>query len=499
MSALISSGISPLDERLGGFVPRRTYVVSGSPGAGKSLACLEFLYAALDQGESAAILTHDDPQDLIAQAAYLGLDLDGPLREERFVLVRFQLDFARRFSRQLSPEGAFEELRRLLGTRLHSRLAIDSIAPFLEAGAAAGAGIAAAMQFLDEYGATTMVTYPGDLAAVYDRRLEPLLQRAAAIVHLAAEGDRSGRMEIRKVRFPAASTAPVHFRIAPGVGFETTADRLRRRASDTRAEGPARVLFLTLADDVPDEIVAPLRRAYDVAVRRGVVTAFHDLASDRTDAILIDVRRDTLDDALGLVRQVRSAGGLAPIALVSRFTMRWHDRARALRAGADEFITGDFHPEELRVRVESLLRRGNHAAPLSVDAADDTAAVRQPTGADATPAPLDEEGFRRVLRVHMTEDRLPLFTVVSARSPAGDARHLAQVALGCIRADSGDLVGVVDGWVAIYLHSARRKDVARFVERLRECWRHAGQHDLDLDVATYPADDAKITRLLGAA
>ena len=85
MSDLIASGVSPLDERLGGFVPRRTYLVCGSPGAGKSVACLEFLNGALERGESAALLTHDDPQDVIAQAAFLGLDLDRPLREEQFV------------------------------------------------------------------------------------------------------------------------------------------------------------------------------------------------------------------------------------------------------------------------------------------------------------------------------------------------------------------------------------------------------------------------------
>lgn len=499
MSQLFPSGIAPLDERLGGLVPSRTYVVSGSPGAGKSVACLEFLHAAIEKDESAAILTHDDPQDLIAQAEFLGLDLDRAIREEKFILVRYQLDFARRFSRQLSPDVAFEELRRLLGGRSHSRLAIDSIAPFLEAGGAAGAGIAAAMRFFEEYGATTIVTYPGDLAAVYDRRLEPLFQRAAAIVHLASEGDRAGRIEIRKVRFPAASTAPIEFRIRPGVGFVTAEGAMRRRASDSRKDGPRRVLFLTLADDVPDELLAPLRTTYDLAVRRGVVTAFQDLAGDRSDVILIDVRRDTLDDALSLVRQLRAAGGLAPIALLSRFTMRWQDRARAIRAGADEFVTGDFHPEELCLRVESLLRRGHHPAPLSVDIDADSAVVRQPTGDGDTPTPLDEHDFRQVLRVHMAEDQLPLFTLISARPGGGDTQRLSDVALRCVRAESGDLVGLVDGRVAIYLHSARRKDVSRFVERLREAWQRAAQDDLDIDVASYPADDKKVAQLVGAA
>jgi hypothetical protein len=179
--------------------------------------------------------------------------------------------------------------------------------------------------------------------------------------------------------------------------------------------------------------------------------------------------------------------------------MRWHDRARALRAGADEFMAGDFHPEEVRMRVESLLRRGHHAAPLPAEREEETAVVRQPTGGGALPTPLDEEGFRRVLRVHMAEDRLPLFTVVSVRPAGGDTGRLSEVALRCVRVDSGDLVGVVDGRVAIYLHSARRKDVTRFVERLRERWHHTAQDELELDVASYPTDDAKVTSMFGAA
>ena len=151
------------------------------------------------------------------------------------------------------------------------------------------------------------------------------------------------------------------------------------------------------------------------------------------------------------------------------------------------------------MRVESLLRRGHHAAPLLLDGEENTAAVRQPTGAGAAPTPLDEEGFRRGLQVHMAEDRLPLFTIVSARPAAGDTQRLAEVALGCVRADDGDLVGIIDGRVAIYLHSARRKDVTHFLERLRESWRRTAQDDVEMEAASYPSDDEKVTHLFGAA
>src|SRR6478672_6418019 len=128
----IRSGIDLLDERLGGLQSGRTYVLTGAPGTGKTVACLEFLFAGISEGEKVAMLTVDDPSD------FLGIDLDDALRREQLVLLRYQLDFARRFSRAISPELAFEEFRRLLGTEPPTRLVIDSIAPFLEAGHASG-------------------------------------------------------------------------------------------------------------------------------------------------------------------------------------------------------------------------------------------------------------------------------------------------------------------------------------------------------------------------
>src|SRR5207237_2560327 len=123
------------------------------------------------------------------------------LVEERLVLLRYQLDFMRRFARASSPDLAFAELRTLLGGCLPQRVAIDSIAPIVDAGTAAGGAVLAPLEFLDGCGATALVTYPGDFAGRYARRLEPLVQRAGAVLHPSAARDRAGVLEIRKVRF----------------------------------------------------------------------------------------------------------------------------------------------------------------------------------------------------------------------------------------------------------------------------------------------------------
>lgn len=492
---MIPSGIAPLDDRLGGLVPRRTYVLTGAPGTGKTVACLQFLGAALDAGEPAVLLTTDDPTDIVAQGQYLGIDLDRQLADERLVLLRFQLDFTRRFARAPVPEIAFEELRQLIGERAPARVVIDSVAPFLEASAASGAGIQALMAFLDSLGATSLVTYPADLAGLYDRRLEPLVQRAAAIVHFSCERDRGNRIELRKVRYAVSSTAPIAFVVKPGVGIAGVDESQRRRANDVSVEDARKILVVDTARSLPDDLIAGLRTRYDVTVRSTVASAFAELASG-VGAVLLEVRRDSVNDALTLVRELRRAGSSAPVIFVSQFTLRADDRARALRAGADEFVTGDLHPSEFIARLEASIVRGHAPRPLS-DV--EVPLVVQPSADGRTYELLDAHAFRNAVTAHMAGDQVPFFTIVSLRpTVGGTALQLGELAMRRLRLESGDLAGYVDNGIAIYLHSARRKDVHPFTERVREEWRRAGNGELEVVVASYPAEEDQVVALLTA-
>ena len=69
----ISSGITALDERLGGLQAGRYYLLTGSPGSGKSSACLHFIAEGLRNGESCAILTQENADDMFAQARFIVL------------------------------------------------------------------------------------------------------------------------------------------------------------------------------------------------------------------------------------------------------------------------------------------------------------------------------------------------------------------------------------------------------------------------------------------
>lgn len=75
----VSSGVWGLDEVLGGgLIARRSYMVRGGPGSGKTILGYHFLQAALAQGESTLAITFGESEgELRRNAELLGFTLDG--------------------------------------------------------------------------------------------------------------------------------------------------------------------------------------------------------------------------------------------------------------------------------------------------------------------------------------------------------------------------------------------------------------------------------------
>ncbi len=67
---------------------------------------------------------------------------------------------------------------------------------------------------------------------------------------------------------------------------------------------------------------------------------------------------------LDLIRKLRQQERQFPI-LILTARAEWQDKVEGLEAGADDYLTKPFHPEELKARVSALLRRSaGHAQPL---------------------------------------------------------------------------------------------------------------------------------------
>lgn len=62
-----------------------------------------------------------------------------------------------------------------------------------------------------------------------------------------------------------------------------------------------------------------------------------------------------------MLRQWRAEGLATPV-LILTARGSWAERIEGLKAGADDYLSKPFHPEELHLRVQSLLRRSHGQA-----------------------------------------------------------------------------------------------------------------------------------------
>lgn len=121
--------------------------------------------------------------------------------------------------------------------------------------------------------------------------------------------------------------------------------------------------LLLVEDHVPlaDELMASLtRQGYAVDWLADGRDAAYQGVSEPYDLIILDLG---LPGKPGLeVLQEWRAGGMATPVLVLTARGSWAERIEGLKAGGDDYLTKPFHPEELALRIQALLRRAHGLA-----------------------------------------------------------------------------------------------------------------------------------------
>jgi len=81
------------------------------------------------------------------------------------------------------------------------------------------------------------------------------------------------------------------------------------------------------------------------------------------DLAIVDIGLPILS-GIELIKQARAKGKQYPV-LILTARGNWQDKVEGLEAGADDYLVKPFHNEELRARVNALIRRASgHASPL---------------------------------------------------------------------------------------------------------------------------------------
>ncbi|CAE6919990.1 Response regulator protein CarR [Pseudomonas marincola] len=124
--------------------------------------------------------------------------------------------------------------------------------------------------------------------------------------------------------------------------------------------------LLLVEDHVPlaDELVASLsRQGYAVDWLADGRDAASQGAVEPYDLVILDLGLPG-KPGLEVLQEWRAAGlGMPVLVLTARGS--WSERIEGLKAGADDYMSKPFHPEELQLRIQSLLRRAHGLANQS--------------------------------------------------------------------------------------------------------------------------------------
>ena len=482
----LAFGIEVLDDRLSGPAERGVHVMIGGPGTGKTVAALQFLSQGIREGGRVALLTQARPEDVIELARSIGFDLAGHLRDGNCILLGHRPGFRERYRRTLDPGEVFDELRRFLSEEAGPhRLVIDTCGPLIESRESDN-GAELLIDLLSELDSTVLLTYAAEDPGSLDVAFDFISQRAALILHLKLNS--SGRREfiIRKTMGPLDAPAAVSFRINDGVGITAPLNGQRQRATDVGPEVRRRILLLDLTGQLHDELRLWLSENYELWYTNDAVDAFPELAARDFGLVALHVNRDTVDRGLHVMRQLRRAASRPPILVFCESAVRANDRARALRSGADDFLSGDLHPDELASRIEALLRRGR-------DQIDDAAV--EPVFSVTEPIRIGPDQLEEVVRSKLEGLGAPIFSLVLLRPlNGGRVDDLASHVVDTMRHDAGDKLCVRGQRVEVYLHGALASHAQRFLERVRiDTWKELG-----VEVYTSPTDRRQLLEVIGA-
>ena len=124
--------------------------------------------------------------------------------------------------------------------------------------------------------------------------------------------------------------------------------------------------LLLVEDNVPlaEELCTSLRRhGYAIDWLADGRDALVQGATEPYDLVILDLGLPGLS-GLEVLRGWRADGLTMPV-LILTARSSWSERVDGLKAGADDYLCKPFHPEELQLRIQALLRRSHGQSNVS--------------------------------------------------------------------------------------------------------------------------------------
>lgn len=144
--------------------------------------------------------------------------------------------------------------------------------------------------------------------------------------------------------------------LVPSIGVVTGVGDVNGSADQTSEAPPARLLVVDDEEMLLDMVSDALRFAgYDVSTARNGHEAVRQIRDDVPDLVILDVNMPG-DDGFAVAGKLQDVAGDLPLLFLTARSDT-ADMRLGFEAGGDDYLTKPFRLEELRLRVDAILRR----------------------------------------------------------------------------------------------------------------------------------------------
>jgi KaiC/GvpD/RAD55 family RecA-like ATPase len=203
----VSSGVEGLDEMLyGGFIPERSYLIAGGPGAGKTIFCMQYLMEGIQKNEKGLYIALEEPaHELRQDMQSFGWDI------QRIKILNTMQDITSGMWSLKAPgqvghpefnlKTLVKTLRDIMGNYQPKRIVLDSLTSLkvlYGSESHARRELLAFINYLESTGATTLIT-----SELLDEKttMEEFLTSGVIKLHLIEnEGERINALSVQKMR-----------------------------------------------------------------------------------------------------------------------------------------------------------------------------------------------------------------------------------------------------------------------------------------------------------
>lgn len=109
---------------------------------------------------------------------------------------------------------------------------------------------------------------------------------------------------------------------------------------------------------------------------------------------------------------------------------------------------------------------------------------------------LDSHAFRNAMNVLIARARSNFTILLMRPEYRGSTLALGETILRQLRGASGDLVGYMDGAIAVALHATDHVGAVAFSDRVRDAWHREGHGELSVEIAEHPFAEQRVIELL---